>query len=361
MKKPIAIIWNDVHLKNGNEESVLDAFNYMLVKAKELGIARLEEEIKVLLIPKDPEDSKNAVVELRAGTGGDEASIFAGDLFDSRTMQRLKVLQTFDKMLENLSKAGMSVDLISGNHDKTIYASYDSFLEQYRYHPGVNYYKGITELEYDGIKFTYAPFFSDDMLIPMLEESKGGDVLISHFEMQGSTHLGNVVEKSVINEKFLSKWKKVYLGHYHNHHEITKDIVHLPSFIQASFGEDDNKGFSVLYDDLSYSIIKGRFRRFKKVSINLDTITPSDIKELLKTHENSPNSIRFDVSIFKDTNIDVKKKYEQKFDFEQDEKPSIIEKFDKKSVQDSFEKFCEQKKYNHKEGKTILDEFLKHK
>lgn len=44
-------------------------------------IPELEEEIKFLLIPKDPEDSKNAVVELRAGTGGDEASIFAGDLF----------------------------------------------------------------------------------------------------------------------------------------------------------------------------------------------------------------------------------------------------------------------------------------
>jgi peptide chain release factor 1 len=44
-------------------------------------IPELEEEIKFLLIPKDPEDTKNAVVELRAGTGGDEASIFAGDLF----------------------------------------------------------------------------------------------------------------------------------------------------------------------------------------------------------------------------------------------------------------------------------------
>ena len=41
----------------------------------------LEEEIKVLLIPKDPEDAKNVIVEIRAGTGGDEASIFAGDLF----------------------------------------------------------------------------------------------------------------------------------------------------------------------------------------------------------------------------------------------------------------------------------------
>ncbi len=42
---------------------------------------KLEEEIRVLLIPKDPVDERNAVVEIRAGTGGDEASIFAGDLF----------------------------------------------------------------------------------------------------------------------------------------------------------------------------------------------------------------------------------------------------------------------------------------
>lgn len=41
----------------------------------------LESEIKILLLPKDPQDLKNAIVELRAGTGGDEASIFTGDLF----------------------------------------------------------------------------------------------------------------------------------------------------------------------------------------------------------------------------------------------------------------------------------------
>jgi peptide chain release factor 1 len=41
----------------------------------------LEDEIKFLLIPKDPEDDKNAVVEIRSGTGGDEASLFAGDLY----------------------------------------------------------------------------------------------------------------------------------------------------------------------------------------------------------------------------------------------------------------------------------------
>ena len=45
----------------------------------------LEEQIKVLLIPKDPEDSKDVIFEIRSGTGGDEASIFAGDLYKMYT------------------------------------------------------------------------------------------------------------------------------------------------------------------------------------------------------------------------------------------------------------------------------------
>jgi peptide chain release factor 1 len=44
-------------------------------------VAPLEEKIKLILIPSDPEDDKNALLEIRAGTGGDEASIFAGDLY----------------------------------------------------------------------------------------------------------------------------------------------------------------------------------------------------------------------------------------------------------------------------------------
>ena len=47
----------------------------------EARIPELEEEIKLLLVPADPEDDKNAIVEIRGGTGGDEAAIFAGDLY----------------------------------------------------------------------------------------------------------------------------------------------------------------------------------------------------------------------------------------------------------------------------------------
>lgn len=51
------------------------------ILALEPEVNALQEELKQLLIPKDPEDGKNVILEIRAGTGGDEASLFAGDLF----------------------------------------------------------------------------------------------------------------------------------------------------------------------------------------------------------------------------------------------------------------------------------------
>ncbi|WP_040282460.1 peptide chain release factor 1 [Psychroserpens damuponensis] len=67
-------------IADGSDAEMVEMAKMQYDEAKE-GIPKLEEDIRVLLIPKDPEDAKNAVVELRAGTGGDEASIFAGDLF----------------------------------------------------------------------------------------------------------------------------------------------------------------------------------------------------------------------------------------------------------------------------------------
>ena len=67
-------------IKENIDPEMTEMARLQLEEAKKR-LPQLEEEIKFLLIPKDPEDSKNAVMEIRAGTGGDEASIFAGDLY----------------------------------------------------------------------------------------------------------------------------------------------------------------------------------------------------------------------------------------------------------------------------------------
>ncbi|WP_074408912.1 MULTISPECIES: peptide chain release factor 1 [Aquimarina] len=67
-------------IADGSDAEMVEMAKMQLEEAKE-ELPGLEEKIRFMLVPKDPEDAKNCVVEIRAGTGGDEASIFAGDLF----------------------------------------------------------------------------------------------------------------------------------------------------------------------------------------------------------------------------------------------------------------------------------------
>ena len=67
-------------IDDGSHAEMVEMAKMQMEEAK-AQLPELEEEIKFLLIPKDPDDAKNIVMEIRAGAGGDEASIFAGDLY----------------------------------------------------------------------------------------------------------------------------------------------------------------------------------------------------------------------------------------------------------------------------------------
>lgn len=68
-------------LASGENDPEMKEMARQQAAESEKQIPETEKEIKMLLIPKDPEDSKNAILEIRSGTGGDEAALFAGDLF----------------------------------------------------------------------------------------------------------------------------------------------------------------------------------------------------------------------------------------------------------------------------------------
>ena len=67
-------------LDEENDEEMREMLKEELSSAK-AKVAELEEKIKILLLPKDPNDDKNVIVEIRAGAGGDEAALFAAELF----------------------------------------------------------------------------------------------------------------------------------------------------------------------------------------------------------------------------------------------------------------------------------------
>ena len=69
-------------------------------------IPRIEEELKILLIPKDPDDDKNIICEIRAGAGGEEAALFAGELFRMYSMYAEKKHWKIDILNENETELG---------------------------------------------------------------------------------------------------------------------------------------------------------------------------------------------------------------------------------------------------------------
>ena len=109
----------------------------------------LEEKIRILLLPSDPQDSKNAQVEIRAGTGGDEASIFAGDLF--------RMYQHFaDKKGWKIEVLSMTEGTVGGFKEIVFEVSGEQVYGLLKYESGVHRVQRVPQTESQGRVHTSA-------------------------------------------------------------------------------------------------------------------------------------------------------------------------------------------------------------
>jgi len=120
----------------------------------------LEEELKKLLIPKDPNDSKDAILEVRAGTGGDEAAIFAGDLF--RMYQRFAEEKGWKLTVLDLTEgtSGGYKEIIATVSGEDVYG-------QLKYESGVHRVQRVPATETQGRVHTSAASVA---VLPEMEE-----------------------------------------------------------------------------------------------------------------------------------------------------------------------------------------------
>ena len=81
LKRAVSSYDEAQEILNTETDKELKEMDEMEIEELDAKIPELESKVKMLLVPADPEDSKNVILEIRAGTGGDEASLFAGDLF----------------------------------------------------------------------------------------------------------------------------------------------------------------------------------------------------------------------------------------------------------------------------------------
>ncbi|MCC8089587.1 MAG: peptide chain release factor 1 [Rikenellaceae bacterium] len=135
-------------LQNEKDEEMREMAK-MEVDALEPLIEKLEEEIKLLLIPADPQDRKNAILEIRGGTGGDEAAIFAGDLFRMYT-------KFLDKKGWRYEINNMSEGSSGGFKEVVIKVTADGAYGVLKYESGVHRVQRVPQTETQGRVHTSA-------------------------------------------------------------------------------------------------------------------------------------------------------------------------------------------------------------
>lgn len=146
-------------IADGSDAEMVEMAKMQLDEAQ-TRLPELEEEIKFMLIPKDPEDAKNVMVEIRAGTGGDEASIFAGDLF-----------RMYTKFCESKGWRTSVVDLnegTSGGFKEVIFeVTGEDVYGTLKYEAGVHRVQRVPQTETQGRVHTSA---ATVMVLPEAEE-----------------------------------------------------------------------------------------------------------------------------------------------------------------------------------------------
>uniref|UniRef100_A0A832G7K6 Peptide chain release factor 1 n=1 Tax=Ignavibacterium album TaxID=591197 RepID=A0A832G7K6_9BACT len=110
---------------------------------------KLEEEIKVLLLPKDPNDDKNVIMEIRAGTGGEEAALFANDLF--RMYTRYAEMRGWKYEIIDLNETGLG-----GIKEVVLSVSGENVYGDLKYESGVHRVQRVPETEGSGRVHTSA-------------------------------------------------------------------------------------------------------------------------------------------------------------------------------------------------------------
>lgn len=160
-------------LKSENDDELRELAQMEMEEAKET-LPKIEEELKILLLPKDPNDERNVIVEIRGGTGGEESSLFAGDLFRMYSMYADK--KGFKTEVLSANETGLG-----GYKEISFMVNGDGAYSKLKYESGTHRVQRVPETESSGRVHTSA------VTVAVLPEADDVEVDINPNDLQIDT------------------------------------------------------------------------------------------------------------------------------------------------------------------------------
>lgn len=349
-KKPYALLINDIHASKDNIPEFIINWNEALEICRDEGVNRI---------------------------------IIGGDLWQSRSAQTLSTILAVKSALLKAIQQSISIVIAEGNHDKVDQESLEGYCHVFSEYKDIDVIDDFAIYEMkDGNKSTdlyvmsYFPENGSFMkrYEEMCEEILGDrkSILYLHQGIRGGL---TTVNDDELPANIFDKFDHILVGHYHNRQIVSgTNIEYIGSSRQHNFGEDEEKGYTILYTDGSYKFIKNEANvRYKVIDINIADIDDAFLEEL--THIKADGRYRVKVRIScqskEASSIDKERLSEcgaTKIELVTEQTQvriadghDLSKKYDKNGIKQEYTNFCSDKAIDDVElGLMYLDKISNH-
>ena len=288
-----------------------------------------------------------------------------GDLFFSRAAQTLDVLLAVHDALLTAAEHGIHVTIAEGNHDKVNQENERGYCHVFDQHSNVLVCDEYVSLPMgDDCRFVLhmMGYFPEDgsfctRLERLKEEAidpKRLNFLYIHEGINGALAQPNEKE---LPAKIFEEFDKVFVGHYHNRTIIPKtSIEYIGSSRQHNFGEDEEKGYTVIYTDGTHKFIKNQANtRYRVIDVTAERAglhLMDELREIdadgrykVKVRVHAPQAAikSVDKSALLDAGATKVELIADDEDMLEASSSSLFEKFDSHRIRETYEEFCREK------------------
>ena len=343
MKEAIALFINDIHVNKDNIAEFNQNWKEMLSVCKRENIADI---------------------------------VIGGDVFTSRASQTLATLLAVKAALTEAVRQGIYITIGEGNHDKTDQEAIEGYNHLWVGLKGIDVVDTHKTLYWEGCDFclllmSYFPengsFLEKldiavaDTLSQYPQFKKNDIILYIHEGVHGA--LGDFEIDGELPQEPLLGFKAVVCGHYHNRVKIKKtNIEYIGSSRQANFGEDEEKGYTILYADGSYGFVKNevnmRYQTIELDAKNVDKYT-LDIDDRyrykVKVRCNERQAKLFDKQKLMDLGFHKVEVVAETDLPKESAAADIQEKYDKQGIKKEYQNYCNENSIDSKLGMKYLE------